>query len=270
MKITTVLLLLCCAFVLQAEVMVFDRGLPVANLNNAAGANRSNVAWGDYTPYGTPSYNWAVGDDFNLGLAGTFHVTDLRVWLVGINGKPLSEMWSDLTLFLGGTAAGSITAVTPVGTVVTEVSYANSETYQGSSGNFIKIHQVDFLLDWWINGNSTYTFFVGGTPTQTNIDAYGTGVSPFLSASNSARSGSTQQGADNLFREIGYNGSGVVQYSGTWDSSGACGNSNICGGWDKSSDINVQVFVPEPSVIMMLGAFAGLLGFGAFARKRRA
>ena len=48
---------------LFGQSLVFDRGLPTANLNNAAGANRSNVAWafdGDYI----------TGDDFSFGTVG--------------------------------------------------------------------------------------------------------------------------------------------------------------------------------------------------------
>jgi len=273
MKLLTVLLLVC-SFSLFADNLVFDRGLPTTNLNDAAGADRSNVAWGDYTPYSAypPSndvLNWAIGDDFNLGLDGTYHVDDLRVWIVGLDGMPLDDMWSDLTLFTGGTTADSIAVQPTLGTGVTQVTYVGDQNYQGSSGGYISIYQVDFLLDWWINGNTTYTFFVAGTPKADNISAYPPGVSPFLSASNKDKSGSTQQGADNLFREIGFNNSNVVQYSGLWDSL-ASPDCTLCGGWDKSSDVNVQVFVPEPSAILILGAFAGALGgLGAFLRKRR-
>ncbi len=55
--------------------VIFDRGLPTINLNNAAGANRSNVSW-QSTPGGS-----FVGDDFTIGTIGqTFVINSLTVW----------------------------------------------------------------------------------------------------------------------------------------------------------------------------------------------
>jgi len=271
-----VMLLFCCTVALQADVLLFDRGLPTANINDDAGANRSNVAWGDYTPSSnyppndSQILNWAIGDDFTLAGTGSYDVTDLRVWIVSIDDSTPDTMWSNLTLFGGGTDAGTISVLPATYTVdPTPVTYSNGQSYQGSSGGFISMYQVDFLLNWSVNAGTTYTFFVAGTPTSTNIDNYPPGVSPFLSASNAGLSGSTQQGADGLFREIGYDDSNDVQYSGTWDSYGSC---DKCGGWDKSSDINVQLYgtVPEPSAILLLGLFGGALGiFGRLARRER-
>jgi hypothetical protein len=249
----------------KADVLIFDRGLPTANLNNAAGADRSNVAWADYSPYG--GANWAIGDDFNFGSTGTFQISDLRVWIVATDSQPLSDMWSDLTLFGGGTDASEIAALSTVSTSgsdpnvsITPVTYADGSSYQGTSGDYINIYQVDFLnLNWTVDGDTTYTFFIGGTPTSDNTSLYG-GVSPFLSASNAALSGSTQQGADNLAREISYDGSNNVLSTDSWDS-------NAIGIWDKSSDINVQVFVtPEPTSILLLGS--AILGLGWGLRKK--
>jgi hypothetical protein len=241
---------------LNADVMVFDRGLPTANLNDAAGANRSNVAWADYTPYDRKS--WAIGDDFNLGGAGSFTITDLRVWIVGSGANPLSDMWSDLTLFGGGNTVGTVNALSTVSTngsdpnvVITPVQYAGGLDYQGSSGNMISFYQVDFLLDWTVDASQTYTFFVGGTPTLYN-GRWGKPVSPFLHASNKDLSGSTQEGADNKMLELGWDAGGITDLN-SWDSNG--------NGWDKSSDINVQILgTPEPGSLVLLGSIAGLLG----------
>lgn len=45
------------------STQVVDRGLPDDNLNNAAGASRSNVAWAFYG-------GWVAGDDFTVGQPG--------------------------------------------------------------------------------------------------------------------------------------------------------------------------------------------------------
>ena len=59
-----------------APLLVVDRGLPTANLNNAAGANRSNVAWAE----GSGSTTTSIGDSFSL--ASEYVVTDIRVWVL--------------------------------------------------------------------------------------------------------------------------------------------------------------------------------------------
>jgi len=248
-----------CSGILHADNLLYSYGLPTANLNNAAGADRSNVAWADYTPYG--GEQWAIGDVFTLG--GSSDITDLRVWIVAEDSQPPSSMWSDLTLY-GGPIAGTIA---PLSTVATDgsdpnvtfqsVTYAGGSTYQGSSGSYIDIYQVDFSLNWGVDGGTQYGFFVGGTPTALNQSLYPPGVSPFLSASNAALSGlsaSEQANADGLVWEIGINGSTITPDS--FDTNGD--------GWDKSSDVNVQLYgTPEPSSLLLLGTLAVLIGTAA-------
>jgi hypothetical protein len=245
--------------VLRADTMVFDRGLPTSGVNAPVSADRSNVAWGDQTPYG--GQNWAIGDDFTLGSAT--QITDLRVWIVGTDSLPLSAMWNDLTLFGGDTTSVGVLSTTNlsgIGSSNPDVVLAKitDPKYTGSSGGSIDIWQVDFLLNWNVS-SGLHTFFVGGTPTALNITDYGVGISPFLHASNAALSGSTQDGADNLFREYGYGGS-TADYLGTVDSNG--------NGWDKSSDINVQILAtPEPSAYILLGTV--LLSLVLLTRKKK-
>ena len=256
--------------VLRADTIVFDRGLPTSGVNAPVSADRSNVAWGDYTPFGVQS--WAIGDDFTLGSAT--QITDLRVWIVGTDSLPLSAMWNDLTLFGGDTTSVGVLSTTNlsgIGSSNPDVVLAKitDPKYTGSSGSSIDIWQVDFLLNWNVS-SGLHTFFVGGTPTTLNITDYpggtwqGTtypgGVSPMLSASNAALSGSPQQGADNLYREYGYGGGSTADYLGTADSNG--------NGWDKSSDINVQIFAtPEPSAYILLGTV--LLSLALLTRKKK-
>jgi hypothetical protein len=252
-------LVLCSAIALHADVPAFDRGLPVTNLNNGAGGDRSNVAWA-FGPDSGLSY--AVGDDFTLSGTGVLDITDLRVWVIGTDSEPLSNMWSDLTLFGGGTSTASVAVIPTISQTVTPVTYADGSSYQGSSGGSIQIYQVDFGVNWNVNASQLYTFFVGSTPTAENIGIYGSGgVGPFLSASNAALGGSPHDGSDNLMWYLGYDGSNTAKDIGQWDSNGY--------GWDKSSDVNVQVFVPEPSVIELFGAFAFVLGAFTVKRYRR-
>lgn len=122
--------------------------------------------------------------------------------------------------------------------------------------------QVDFTnLNWTVQGGTLYAFFVGATPGAAYF-----GDGPFLSASNAALSGSPQQGADNLMWYLGQDAStGAINDIGQWDSNG--------GGWDKSSDVNVELFAtPEPSSILFLGTILSIVAFLARReyRKRQA
>jgi len=220
--------------VFAAASLVVNRGLPTANLNNAAGASRSNVAWSFGNDYIT-------GDDFTIGSAGqSWVITKIRTW--SINGTPetaeMGDRFSSVSLY-GGTASAYL-PLTPISTGTlstgssansnpnithTRVTYAGGADYQGSSGAYIQIWQNDFSnLAWVVDGGTLYVVGVDGT-LRPSASYYW-----FNHASNAALSGSTQDGSDDLFWYWAKDGTD----SGQWDSNG--------GGWDKSSDINVQVW----------------------------
>jgi len=282
MRIPVILLIgACLCSVLLADGLVFDRGLPTANLNNAAGGDRSNVAWGDGTP--SAGYNWAIGDDFSFGVTGqSYQITDLQVWIVGDASDPLSSIFSSLTLSGGlpGTTASTSSAcsstsggpqgfsclnasgISDISTVSTDGSDPNvsitdlGADYQGQSGDMLQLFQVDFTnLNWIVQGGALNTFFVSGVPVTVGGNE---GASPFLAASNAALSGSEQDGADGLAWELAENGGGPVAMD-QWNSLG--------NGWDKSSDIDVEIFAtPEPTSILLFGTM--MLLVGCLARRK--
>ena len=254
----SVVLLFSATATLNADVMVFDRGLPTANLNNAAGASRSNVAWASSQD---PGKYYAEGDTFNFGTTGqTYTITDLRVWIVGSGTTPLSDIFNSLTLSGGGFTPANVNDISTVSTTgdpnvgIKAVQYAGGSTYQGTSGSYIDLFQVDFLnLNWTVNGDTTYSFFVGGVPAQSDHG-------PFLHASNAALSGSEQDGVNNQMWTLGRSTTNNANMDVVaWDSA--------TNGWDKSSDINVQIFAtPEPGSIVLLGTL--ILGICAGLRRR--
>lgn len=230
---------------LFADVLVFDRGLPTANLNNAAGASRSNVAWAD-EPTTTPPHPVAYlpGDDFTL--ASPTPVTKIRVWsVIDLAGLKLH--------LVQGSTNTTYSTYTP-----TSVAYTNSETYQGSSGTHRDLYQLDFAVNTTLNGS--YNFFLDSADNSVRT--------PFLHASNAALSGSTQQGADGVFKWYNPIWGSVL----TWDSGTGAGTSGFAAGWDKNSDANVQIFaVPEASSVLALSLFGlGVAGMTWWRRQSSA
>ena len=218
--------------------LLVDRGLPTAKLNNAAGADRSNVAWvaGDYT---SPSAPYTVlGDTFANTSSQTWSINQITLWTVG---------QTDTAILLGGISGSTLG-------VVSTATYIGGATYQGSSGSSWLMNQVDFAVNITLAPGQTYQFFLDGTGGEYTI--------PFLHASNAALSGSPQDGSDNWMLQATVAGGNITSVAAWTSDSNVAGPLN--GGWDKASDINVQVYgtvVPEPTT-MIAGALL-LLPFGA-------
>lgn len=204
--------------------LLFDRGLPATNLNNAAGALRSNVTWASESATGF------TGDDFIIGSVGENYVIDsLTVW--GAQYNPLSLDIDHIWLYLGKSgsplsllATGAVSGNTNSNPTITHtyVNYPDGTTgYQGNSGGFYPVCKTTFSnLNYRVDGGVKYNFGVNG-------DNY----LWWSHASNAALSGPVaQDGADGLY----YNFDSINLSSVTVvDSNG--------NGWDKSSDVNVQV-----------------------------
>ena len=223
-------------------VLVFDRGLPTANLNKAAGANRSNILWSDVETL--PETPWLPGDDFKLLGTGTYTVTTIRIWSTNSTGLTLR----------GGAAGGPISLISSVYTA-TAVTYANSQGYEQSAGGFLQLYQIDFSVNIPLNGGITYRFFLNGPATPFGTDFAGA----LLHSSTAALSGSTQQGADDTFLFLDNTGTVLTWNSGTGGGTYCPG----CVGSSQNTDGNVQVFaVPPPEVAVPTASGPGLAALG--------
>jgi hypothetical protein len=225
----------------SADLLV-DRGLPIANLNNAAGADRANVSWA-FTEYTSPDY-WVVGDTFANTSSQTWSINTIRLWTVGETD----------TAVLRGGLDGSTIGIASSTYSMTTATYADGSSYQVPDGNYASggMQQIDFAVNITLTPGQVYDFFLDGSGSGD-----GTYV-PFVHASNKALSGSPQDGSDNLmlYAEV-VNGSVVSGSIGTWSPL------DPPAAWDKNSDVNVQVFgtpVPEPTT--MIASALLLLPFG--------
>jgi hypothetical protein len=234
------MLVLLQATALAQSTMLVDRGLPTSNLNNAAGTNRSNVSWADFETSSPPTEYWLPGDDFSISASGKYKIDTIRVWIVGdVPGGKGKDGKTHLTLW-GGTVDKGVDAISHDYSV-TPVMYTDGTSYQGSSGAFYPINQVDFKVNVDLTDGQSFAFFIDG-PWQPGSGGY---ENAFLHASNRLLSGSPQQGANDWFLWL-HRKAGTTLSIDTWNSgTGAgtlCAPDSPCPGWDKASDGNVQVF----------------------------
>jgi len=229
---------LCALPALAADpVLVVDRGLPVSNLNDASGASRSNVRWGWHD-------HGFLGDDFTVGAAGEHWVIDsIRTWAVpggaGATYSHLGDYFQDVRLHIGRSdvtpvasaqlTAGSDESGNP--NVRIADTSANGTLMYDDFGTSLHIWQIDFTnLNLPVEGGVKIRFGVWGNGRPVPGNTEGKTFMWYNHASNAALSGSRQDGADGimlLFDAAGRN-------EGTHN---ALGN-----GWDKTADINIQVF----------------------------
>lgn len=261
----------------SAQMLVVNRPLPVANLNNAAGSNRSNVSWA-YS-YGNDGME---GDLFTLptlGAGQSWKITGITTWLVV--GSSSNNQATDLTpgaefsnvqLYLGDPHAdmsvvdsgnfvadsatddthGTFTDNSDIS--ITKTHYQNGESYQGYSGSYVSMYQLDFN-NLNIAAGSGQSFGLGVIGSSLTVN--GGQFAWFNHYSNAALGGSpTVGGVDNLIEEYDFTGHYLDEYDST-------GN-----GWDKSSDMNILVYaqvVPEPSEF----GFLAIAGLGMLTSLRR-
>jgi len=218
--------------------LIVDRGLPQTNLNNASGEYRSNVRWSSYE-------SGFLGDDFTVGASGERWVIDsIRVWTVpgsaAIDPEHLGDFYQDVRLYFGAPDGGVSPMVTGVlssgsnqtsnpNILVSDATAAGAPHYEEFGAN-LRVWQVDFTqLNLAVEGGAKYRFAAWGLG-RPEPSSKGKTYAWFNLASNAQLASTGQSGADGsmlLFTSGG-------KFQNAFSGKGA--------GWDKASDINVQVF----------------------------
>jgi hypothetical protein len=222
--------------------LVVDRGLPQANLNNSSGDFRSNIRWSLYE-------SGFLGDDFTVGALGeSWAIDTIRVWTVpGVNATDpdhLGDFYQDVRLYFGGADGGLTPLITGLLTsgsnqtgnpniLISDATAAGAVPYDDFGTN-MRVWQIDFTqLNLTVQGGLKYRFGAWGLGRPVASDVGKTADKTyawFNAASNAQLAVAKQDGADGemlLFTSGG-------KFKSAFDGKGA--------GWDKSSDINVQVF----------------------------
>jgi hypothetical protein len=224
--------------------LVVDRGLPQANLNNASGEYRSNIRWSLYD-------SGFLGDDFTVGAVGEHWVIDtVRVWTVPgvkkVDPEHLGDFYQDVRLYFGGPEAGLSPIATGMLTagssrssnsniLISDVTDARGVRYEDIETH-MRIWQIDFTqLNLSVQGGVKYRFGAWGLGRTVLNQAGqpnkgGKTYAWFNAASHAPLAGAAQDGADGEMLLFTSGGKFTSAFNGK------------DAGWDKSSDINVQVF----------------------------
>ena len=281
--------------------IIFNRPLPVNNLNEAAGNFRSNFSFTEI-PDGDPlAFVNFDGDDFTLDpVANNAYIIDsISTWSVASNlGEALGVEFASVSLYMRQVSVDPVThARTPVGAFQviatgspnqsfdddsstvgnsnpnithTQVQYqptgrgAFPQNYEGagSPGTFYPLWMNTFSnLNLTVLAGQTYEFAVWGFGYPETQSADSLYGFWFNEFSNASLSGLTEAGADNAF--LKFDASDLA-------APGAFVNAAATGIGPKNVDLNVQITgvgVPEPATCGLLGL--GLLGLGYLGRRRR-
>ena len=204
----------------------------------ASGDSRANIRW-------SSEEHGFVGDDFTIGAPGeTWVIDSIRTWtappMLTTSSKHLGDLYQDVRLYFGPSG----NALTPIQTStlskgsdaadkaavkITDLTQSGATPYE-EFGKNLRVMQVEFTgLNMMVQGGTKYAFGVWGMGRPV-ADAPDKIYSWFNLGSNAALSAARQDGADDTL--LLFDGGG--KFEGPFNSKGQQ--------WDKSSDINVQVF----------------------------
>jgi hypothetical protein len=221
------------------SILVVDRGLPSGNVNKLSGTARSNVRWAS----GDCGF---LGEHFEVGARGERWVIDsIRTCAVPgleeVDPDHLGDFCQDVRLYFGA-SGGDLTPVAAASLSPGKDESSNPHvgiteaTRSGGAldddfGEFLRVWQIDFTgVNLSVEGGVNYSFGVLGMGREIPGQQHGKGCMWFKHASNAPLSAARQDGADGVMLLFDGSAKAAGEFTGQ-------GN-----GWDKNSDINVQVF----------------------------
>ena len=270
-KMRLIVCLLSVSFAHAATLI--DRGLPDAGtVNNIAGATRSNVTWA-FPDAGQPPF--VGGDSFVLPSGpAAYSISSIMVFITSATAP--ATAFSNFTLYGGLASNPAAFGIIPtlsttlarvyypgVGNVADTCRTASGVDYQNQSGTCEAIYSVSFALNLIVNAGSTFNFAVGANSLLGPCNSANPGNCLFLHASNAATSVTPQQGSNDkilVWDPLDLAGGNFIFDSAPCPVVGA----NICGGFNRSTDINVIVSgtaipIPEPSTYGLVLLSAGVI-----------
>lgn len=253
-------------------IPILLRPLPTANLNDAAGANRSNQAFAEMDA------DRFSGDNFILS-PGSWTINSITTWSVGsILGEAIGNEFSSISLFgrtYGGTmqtiatgAPGTTFDSTNPDLVLNsnpfitsrQVQYSNGSDYEAGGYPYPIWEHTFSNLNWNVTGGDVIEFAVWGQGINQDSDTlYGYW---FNHMSNAALNGAPFLQFSNSYLVFDFGGMSNPAFAR---------NPLTVGLWDKGADMNIVINaspnnVPEPGTIGLMTAGLGLL---VLATRRR-
>ena len=266
-KMRLIVCLLSVSFAHAATLI--DRGLPDAGtVNNIAGATRSNVSW---VFRGVNAL--VAGDSFVLPFGpAAYSISSIMVFITSATAP--ATAFSNFTLYGGLASNPAAFGIIPtlsttlarvyypgVGNVADPCRTASGVDYQNQSGTCEAIYSVSFALNLIVNAGSTFNFAVGANSLLGPCNSANPGNCLFLHASNAATTVTPQQGSNDkilVWDPLALGGGNFIFDSAPCPVVGA----DICGGFNRSTDINVIVSgtaIPEPSTYGLVLLSAGVI-----------
>lgn len=259
--------------------LIYERDLPNAVdsggtmwVNNTAPV-RANVDWAG-GPDTSSGYD-IIGDTFSF--AGGANINSLTVYEISntpcatsacIGAATPGSEFSSISLFLGP-QAGTLNQMATTYSAVQQY-YQPGMSYQGPSGDYYAIFALTFnFASQAVAAGQTWAFAVDGIANGNNLLML-SGVNTAAAIQSSTVSNPViENGGDNQYYYYNLTSQTLTSTNSAAGFPYACNSGGACGGWDKGSDLNVQIngiLLPEPGTILLTGL--GMLVFASRIRRR--
>ena len=254
--------LLVAASFAQATTLLVDRGLPTYGVytgtDYSTWATQNNFQVGELDSKAPDGGSDFLGDDFTLPATGDgYHVTNIRMWILGSSTVSYSDKYNNVGLMLGP-KGGPLTPVPGIVPTVTTVGFADgSGTTPG--GKYATLWQLDYAVDFTAAPGSQYSYALtpDGKAANGNQGSHAYYIAYLESTTLRSQNG-FNPGGDASIDEFLTNGQlDDTARFGDWY------------GGVPNGDFSVQVMgeaVPEPITMSLVGM--GIFGLGGYIRRR--